>query len=259
MTQASPTRGLLVPTLAALAALAVLVSLGTWQLQRKAWKDDIVARIAARAGEAPVRLADGVAAWARDGAAAEYLRVTFTGVPLTGFDRLYYAPDQKLGPGHHVYTPFRLTEEAVGAGEAVRIVWVDRGFLPDAVVTREPAAAKLPATPVEVVGRLRAPGIKGTFSPDNDVTGNRWYWRDLGAMHASAFAEGPAALALFIEAESLSPGPGPDGWPRAARAAPQIANRHLEYAVTWFGLALTLIGVSAAFIWQRLSRGEARE
>jgi surfeit locus 1 family protein len=246
--------GLVLPTLLALAGLAVLIGLGTWQLERKAWKDELVARIAVREGAPPVTLDDALALWSRDGAAAEYQRVAVTARGLAGLDRLYYAPDSKLGAGHRVFTPF----EVAGAMDAGRtgggVIWVDRGFLPDAVRAQTPDVLALPATPIAIVGRLRAPGRRGTFDPDNDVAANRWYWRDLPGMHASAFPGAPPPLPFFLEAESVEPGPGPDGWPRPAREAARITNRHLEYAVTWYGLAATLIGVFAAFAWQRLSR-----
>jgi surfeit locus 1 family protein len=100
-------------------------------------------------------------------------------------------------------------------------------------------------TPVRVRGVLRAPEASNLFSPPNRP--DRWFTRDAVAMAAALGASDPAPLFLMAETSSnpewsaLTPAPIPA----------QISNRHLEYAVTWYGLAAALLGVYAAMLFRR--------
>jgi surfeit locus 1 family protein len=261
--------GLIWPTLAALAGLAVLIGLGTWQLDRKRWKDELLAKIAERAHAEPISLLsllDEAEASIREDVSArkgmfavmaslediEYRHVFIRGRFHHDKEQFVYAPSAK-GPGWHVYTPLQT------AGDRW-IVWINRGFVPYA---NKPAATRPEgqvAGEVEVRGLVRFPIGKGLFTPQNDVQHNLWYWPDIAAMTAAAFPEGPqsasgrpaqpAVLRLVIEANTQPEAPG--GLPRGGVTRLDLPNRHLEYAVTWYGLALTLIGVYLAFAVNRL-------
>jgi surfeit locus 1 family protein len=264
---------LLLPTLATLLGLAVLIGLGTWQLERRRWKDDLIAKIAAGAKAEPIELIRGDTDVIKEsiGRAGgdvivlesnepqsllehrfpEYRHVVVRGRFLHDKERHLYAPTA-AGLGWHVYTPIEIASG--------RLVWINRGFVPD--------ARKAPATrpegqvggEVEVKGLVRHPAGKGTFTPENEVQRNLWYWPDVAAMTASAFPEGlqkatggpqrPEAWPLVIEADA-EPAP-PGGLPRGGVTRLDLPNRHLEYAVTWYGLALALIGVYFAFATSRL-------
>ncbi|MDX2290095.1 MAG: SURF1 family cytochrome oxidase biogenesis protein [Hyphomicrobiaceae bacterium] len=233
--------GLIAPSLLAVLGLAILVSLGTWQIERKAQKDKLIATIAEREAKAPVGLEAALDLWQRGADAAEFTPVAVQGTFAGAIERLYYAPHPVYGPGSNVFSPLQVAPHMV--------VWVDRGFLPARL--REPRPAEA-GQPVDVVGLLRAPGRRGRFDPDNNVAANQWYWRDLAGMHASAFPDGKVEAApFFIEARQVTGLPA-DGWPRPEAASPKPPNRHLEYAVTWFGLALTLLGVYVAFAVSRI-------
>src|SRR5262249_19787900 len=146
-------------------------------------------------------------------------------------ERYLYAPTA-AGLGWHVYTPLAL---APG-----RIVWVNRGFVPDANKAPETRAPGLVAGEVEVWGLVRPYPKKGFFQPDNDVAPNLWYWPDVEAMSASAFP-GIAGPPWVIDADRSPAAPG--GLPQGGVTRLELPNRHLEYALTWYGLALTLIAV----------------
>jgi surfeit locus 1 family protein len=241
---------LVLPTLAALAGLAVLAGLGTWQLERKRWKEDLIAKIAARvhADPVPVERAEELAAQDGD---AEYRHVSARGRFHHDKEQYLYAP-AATGLGWHVYTPLELVPQ--------RFVWVNRGLVPDARRTPGARPQGQTAGEVEVRGLVRLPAGKGLFTPRNDPARNLWYWPDLAAMTAAAFPEGlqkaaggpqrPAALPLVIEADAQPEPPG--GLPRGGVTRLDLPNRHLEYALTWFGLAMTLIGVYFAFAVNRL-------
>ena len=103
MARAQPSAGLMLPTILTIAALAVLLGLGTWQLQRKAWKDGLIAQIAARTTAPPIAFDDALAR-ALKGDDLEYTRVAVTGRWLAGREAHLWAPTT-AGPGWHVYAP----------------------------------------------------------------------------------------------------------------------------------------------------------
>lgn len=237
--------GLLWPTLLALPALAVLIGLGAWQLQRKAWKDGIVRQIAERSTAAPVPLDSRLAAL---GAAGEYTRVRVAGRFLHGQERHFF-----IGPGWHVVTPL-ITEDGA-------VVLVNRGLVPDHL--RAPGSRKAGQVVgrVEIVGLVRLPERPGMFTPLNDGPRNTWLWRDVEAMlqcwnappvapDCTALTKATTRYPLVVDAIAEPANPG--GWPRGGVTNLAIPNRHLEYAITWFGLAATLIGVFVAFAVARL-------
>jgi surfeit locus 1 family protein len=234
--------GLLWPTLAALAALAVLIGLGNWQMERKRWKEDLIGKIAARVHADPVPLPAAGAPEAKGD--LEYLHVTARGRFLHDKERYFYAPSSG-GLGWHVYTPLELPSQL--------LVWVNRGFVPDAKKAPETRLDGQVQGEAEVRGLVRLPVAPGLFAARNDPEHNLWYWPELPAMTASAFPgseRAPDALPLVIDADAQPEAPG--GLPKGGTTRLALPNRHLEYALTWYGLGLTLVGVYLAFIISRL-------
>ena len=238
---------LLWPAAMTLAGLAALAGLGVWQVERKAWKEGLIARLAARTKAEPVTLAAALEEWSRTGD-VEYLRVTARGRFLHDKERFVYAPDPELGPGYHVYTPLE-----VAPGGAVLLV--NRGYVPEAKKDPESRKAGRLAGEVEITGLARRSGSKGFFTPDNDTARNLWFWRDLSGMLASAFGDaGRPHAPFFLEAEAREV---PGGWPRGGVTLIDLPNRHLEYAITWFGLAAALLAVFTAYAVSRLRQPKA--
>jgi len=237
--------GLLWPALAMLLALAILLGLGTWQLQRRTWKEGLLAAIAARATGEPMPL-EAAMRGQRSGQDLEYARVRVGGRFHHGKERFYYAPG-KEGPGFHVYTPL---ETSAGT-----IVFINRGFVPERLRDQSQRRDGLVDGETEVVGLLRAPGVAGGFTPDNDPAANLWFWRDLAGMSESAFAADTGRVAPFFLDEEAHPS---RAWPRGGVTRLDLPNRHLEYALTWYGLALALIGVYSVFGAGRRRRARAR-
>lgn len=234
------------PAIVTALAFALLMSLGAWQLQRKTWKEGLIAAIAERTKAEPADLIGAYSATRDphgDAIGLEYLRVKVRGRFLHDKERYFYAPDPELGPGVNVTTPLKITGGDV-------IVFVNRGYVPDARQDPKTRAASQPADDVEVVGLVREQGHPGRFTPANDAAKNLWYWRDIAGLKASAFPDGNVSvLPLIIDQEaSASPGDGPKG----GTTIVTLTNRHLEYAITWYGLALTLLGVFATFAASKL-------
>ena len=242
MTAPAQRRSLLVPGLAALAAFAILIGLGTWQIQRKAWKDAIVAQIDARAhGEPGAILPEASwSAWRAE--ADEFRKVRVTGTFLHEHEAPVHglAPGERGAPiqGFYLFTPLRLADGAT--------VLVNRGFVPTEL--RDPASRpeSRPRGEVAVTGLIRAPEPATWFTPENVPALNRWFTRDPQAIAAAKGLD--RAAPFYVEADAT---PHPGGWPRGGQTRLNLPNNHLQYALTWYGLALTLVGVFAAFAWRR--------
>src|SRR5262245_7848924 len=251
--------GLIWPTLAALAGLAVLIGLGTWQMERRRWSEDLIARIAERWHADPITLlpitllsdSEQQPAVAFIKGDIEYLHIAETGRFHHDKECYLYAPTP-AGAGWHVYTPLEVLPG--------RVVWVNRGWVPDDRKAPETRLAGQVQGEVEVRGLIREQVRPGPFTPQNDPAHNIWYWPDLAAMTASAFPErpqkaaggsqAPVSLPLVIEADAKPEPPG--GLPKGGVTRLDLPNRHLEYALTWYGLAATLVGVYFAFVVSRL-------
>lgn len=235
-------KGLVGLTIAALAALAVLIGLGVWQLDRLKWKEGLIAQIEARATAAPIALEDAEALAAK-GRDPSYLRVRVEGRFHHGRERTLYATADGQ-PGWHVITPL----ETPGG----KMVLIGRGFVPDAL--KDPSSRKLGQIEqvVEVTGLVRNPEQQGLFTPDNEPAANRWFWRDLQGMSVSMFPSSAVEIApFFVEAEKSEV---PGGWPEGGQTRLVIVNNHLQYALTWFGLAACLLGVYVAYVWGQFRR-----
>lgn len=232
-------------TVATLAALAILLALGSWQMQRKAWKEGLIDAIAQRATADPVPLDTAARRWTA-GEDLEYLRVTARGRYHHDKERLLYAPG-KDGPGFHVFTPLETS--------AGRYLFVNRGFVPERLKEASAHADGLPAGEVEVTGLLRRPADQGWFTPANEPSRNLWFWRDLQGMAASALGRDQAkALPFFLDEQPRQTASVPGPWPRPGVTRLDLPNRHLEYALTWYGLGGALIAVYLAFARGRLKR-----
>jgi len=239
-----PRAGLIIPSLLTLAGLAVLIGLGTWQLERKAWKEALIDTIARRLEAAPGAIPPRES-WSRlDPAEQEFRRVAFRAA-FVDDEALVYTTGSALradvsGPGYWVFAPARLTDGS--------LVVVDRGFVPDG--RQDPASrpqGRL-SGPVDLVGVMRWPEPPGFFTPGPDLGRNTWFVRDHLAIAA---ARRWGAIAPFHVAQEAPPAPG--GLPRVGKVAPNLPNNHLAYALTWYGLAAVLAVVFA--LWVRSRRG----
>ena len=251
-------RALLWPTVAAAAVLAILLSLGAWQLQRRGEKEAVLAALTRGIDATPIAVADlrrlrvlppGRPATA--GALGELTRLQVEGSFLDspGLPVRATLPSNTRGAvtggiGFFWMAPLRL-----GDGT---ILFVNRGFVPTGADFRPPVIA-VPQGRQTIVGLLRAPEQRRMFTPADVPAKREFFVRDPGTM-ARALDLDPALVApLFVDAERATPTDAtPPVGVEAREMIARIPNNHLHYAVTWFGLALTLIGVYAAFAIARL-------
>ncbi len=234
--------GLVWPTLFACAGVLTLLGLGSWQVQRLHWKRELITRIEQRAGATPVTLEAALARWERT-RDVEYLRVRLGGRLDHDKERHLYALVEGR-VGWRIVTPL--------VTDGGRIVLVDRGFVPDGLKLPETRRQGQVETDIVLTGLARAPETQRLFTPDNDVAPNIWYWRDVVGMAASALEppERARVAPFFVESEAA---PVPGGWPKGGVTRLELPNRHLGYALTWYGLAGALVVVYGFFARGRLA------
>jgi len=238
--------GVLEPTVFAVVGVTILIGLGIWQLDRKTWKENIIATVTERFARAPKDLPPR-ASWPRLTADDnEFRRVAFPAEFLDGEQALVYTagspfrPDVK-GPGYWVFAPAQL------AGGS--IVIINRGFVP---ADRKDLANSTEAKPhgiVDIVGIMRWPEQRGLFTPADDPNNNVWYLRDPKAI--AAVKKWATIAPFYIDQESPVPS---GGLPLPGKLAVQLPDNHLQYAITWFGLALALSGVYVVWLAGRFRR-----
>jgi surfeit locus 1 family protein len=214
--------------IAGIATIAGLVALGTWQVHRRAWKLDLIARVDARIHAAPVPAPSSA------GKDEAYRRVVATGHYVRGSDTLVQA-STVLGPGYWVMTPLAMRDATV---------LINRGYVPD---RRAPPP---PSGEVRVVGLIRTSEPKGGFLRANDPAADRWYSRDVAAI---ARRDHLTLAPYFIDAEASAKTPGA---PVAGLTVVTFHNSHLIYAITWYTLAL--MTAAALSYWIAGLRREAR-
>jgi surfeit locus 1 family protein len=214
-----------VPLVFGLVGVAVLVSLGKWQLDRLAWKEGVLADIEARISADPVPLPEDV-----DPEADRYLPVTVSGMIVPQTLRVLVS-QKRVGAGYRLIS-------AVDTG--TRRVLLDRGFIPVDESIPDP-----PDRAVTITGNLHWPDDRLDSTPPNDEDGNTWFARDVARM-----AEVLEADPVLVIARDLSP--SEDGVTPLPVDTGGIPNDHLEYAVTWFSLAVIWAVMTAVFIRRQI-------
>jgi len=220
-------RPLLVPTLWLLPGVALMVGLGIWQIERLHQKEALIASVSAGMRAAPVPLADAL----RDGAAnAEWHHVTVSGHFLHDKEAYLFSQGPMGAVGVQIITPLVQPDG--------KTVLVDRGFVPQAM--KDPSTRPSGQVPGEITltGVLRLSQQPGSFTPLADPKARLWFVKNVPEIAA---ADDVAVDAPIIVEADAAPNPG--GWPKGGQTVVDFPNDHLQYALTWFGLALTLAGV----------------
>ncbi|MFK5978561.1 MAG: SURF1 family protein [Rhizobiaceae bacterium] len=221
-----------------LASFVTLCFLGNWQVQRLEWKETLVAQIDQRMASNPVSLRE-MQAIQKNGKDVDYRTVTVTGIFDHDNEAYYYNTNSGV-VGWNVFTPLKT--------DGGLVVLVNRGFVPEPY--REPATrAKGQVTGIQsITGLARTPPSEkpNSFMPENDITANIFFWKDLPAMAAKMEQNANNVVPFFIDAGE---GKIPGGYPRGGTTRVSFPNNHLQYAVTWYGLAFGLVLVSGFFLW----------
>lgn len=229
-------RPLLWPTVLTLVSLGILIALGSWQIERLNWKLDLIAMIEHRMAE-PAADVPAESGWPElDLKALEYHHLRLAGSFINDKELYYFTQNDKGEAGYDIVTPLQLENGSV--------VLVDRGFVP--LEMKDPATrvAGQINGPTTLTGVARAPQARGMFSAVDDVANNIWFTRDPKAMAAALKLDRVAPF--YVDADAT---PNAGGFPIGGRTQVTIRNEHLQYALTWFGLAAVLFAIYLSYHW----------
>jgi surfeit locus 1 family protein len=232
--------------IATVLGVALLVGLGAWQLQRLAWKQALIAEREQRLSAPPVSLDAALKEFDAD-RSVEFLKVKAQGT-FQHDAELFVLTTEGGVPGFQVVTPLASKEGVV--------VLVDRGFVPEPLKDAKRRPDSQASGDIEVTGVLRrhVQG-RGAFTPDNDTAGNIWYWWDIPAMLAFAHVAPDQRVAPFVLHLEPDPAAGRT-LPSPVSVDENLTNNHLQYALTWFALAVLLIVMSGLLIRQIRRKGD---
>jgi surfeit locus 1 family protein len=252
-------RKLLGPGLATLVALVILLSLGVWQLNRRAEKEAILSALAQAMTAAPRNLVvlapDAVHVRAagngssNEGELAELTRVQVSGtyLPARSVPVRATLPATKggltSGIGFFWMTPLQL--------EGGTIVFINRGFVPSGGDFKAPAIPT-PEGQRNITGLIRRPEFRQMFTPPDNAAKGEYFSRDPRLMALAVGLAPEKVVNFFVDAERLPENATPPVGVDPREMIARIPNNHLQYAVTWFGFALTLLGVFGFFARARL-------
>jgi len=213
------------------------LGLGMWQMERREWKRDILDRIAANQSAAPMSLDELLTA---DPLRREYGKVSMSGVFMHDKEFHLAARSRKNDVGIQVVTPVRTDNGTV--------VLFDRGWVP----SEKKDAAKRTEGQIQgrvlLIGVVRRAQVQRQFAPDNVPDKNIWFHVDVPLMRQMAGGKpDPKLDTFFLEADTT---PNPGGLPLGGQTQLDIPNDHLQYAITWFLIALALAGVYLAYHWE---------
>jgi surfeit locus 1 family protein len=241
--QAGPRqRGIVVPIVFVIVSVVGLVSLGTWQLERKAWKESLIAELEGKLSAPPVALPPRER-WPQLSAEKdEFRRVAFS-TELLDQEALVYTSGSAIrpdvsGPGYWVLSPARLADGG--------LVIVNRGFVPEGKQDPKTRPQGQPKGITDLAGAMRWPEPRGLFTPADTPGKNLWFVRDPAGVAA---AKGWGTVAPFYIDQEAPPASG--GLPKVGPLKPSLPNNHLQYAVTWYGLAFVVIISALLFVRAR--------
>ena len=247
-----PPRSLIWLLLATAVVVAILLSLGTWQVRRLAEKQALVAHVRLRIKEPPVPLPPPSLWASMDPLASDYMPVRLTGRfdPEREFDvfaTLAEPKGKEGGVGWFVFAPFVETDGGT--------VLVNRGFVPDRLKDRARRADPLPTGETTLTGLLRRPEGSNLFTPANNLERNQWFTRDPEAMARVMGLKPDRILPFYIDADATQTPPG--GFPQAGETVIEFPNNHLGYAITWYGLAAAAVTMSGLIVVRRRKAASA--
>lgn len=235
---------------AMLAGIIVLSGLGFWQVQRLHWKEALIETVQNRRELSSEPLISIERLYAKDPEAIEFRPLSLSGRFLHEFERHFYTT-RNGQVGWHIYTPLEMSDG--------RILFVNRGFVP------QPLKESDTRKRGQLEGQLALEGLArqalsekpNRFIPDNDLAANIFYWKNLEQMSLILPEEQRSGLLpFFVDAAPMEV---PGNWPEGGATRVTFSNNHLQYAITWFGLALALLGVGSYFLYARNSKRQLGE
>lgn len=236
------TRRRVAAAICALLGIAVLLGLGTWQILRLEQKEAQIAARQTRLAQEPLEaLPEAVTAKLADRLDFRPARLFGQFLPEIEFQLGSQTYGRKVG--RHIIVPFRLADG--------RVLLVNRGWVPEDLQDPGTRPESRPKASAAVTGLLRAAPLRkpSGFTPENDVAGNFWHWLDTQAMLREAGVQAGIA-AVYLQATAAAGEDAETALPRPLPPDVSLRNSHLEYALTWYALALVLAIIALVFLRQ---------
>lgn len=232
--------------------MAALISLGTWQVKRLHWKEALIATVNERIGSEP-RPVDEVVPGLRQSAGFDYHPVSMEGRFLD-IEPFYEFTTFKGQSGWNVFQAFELETQVMDASHT----FVNRGFIPYDMRDKDGELAPSSLAKVQITGLLRLAPLQkpSSMMPDNEIAKRTFYWRDTGAMAVAAGIAGASVSRWYVD-EGFPDQANGEGYPVSGTTIITFPNNHLQYAITWYGLALALLGVGSYFLYARRKSNQA--
>lgn len=222
--------------------VAVLGGLGTWQVKRMIWKESLIESVEDRIKLLPVNLLELLDSGTAK-SEMEYTPVTITGNFDHSKEVYFYSTNKKGAVGWNVHTPMILDNG--------KVLVVNRGFVPYDLKNPAQREEGQVTSNQLVTGLVRIPLKEkpNSFVPDNALEKREFYWRDLEEMaNLMRNEENQEFLGVIVDTDATG---NPGGWPHGGTTIVSFPNNHLQYAITWYGLALALLGVGGFFLYSR--------
>lgn len=211
-------------------SLIFLLTLASWQVERLKWKNALIAVIDERVASEPIKFKTNL----------DIKEVEFRKTSIKG--RFLHAKEIHLSPkyynqkiGFHVLTPFKLSD---GSG----YVLVNRGWVPDGFKEKDKRKNTLANSEVTINGTILRPQRRNVFTPENDLVKNYWFWVDIEKISEYAGVK-VSPFVVVDEGRNVK-----NVYPIKLEVKPELRNDHLQYAITWFSLAITLVIIYIVYI-----------
>ncbi len=222
-------------------SIAILTTLGSWQVARLKWKEDLIARTNARVASEPRPLQQVELLWSqkRD---VDYMPVKLQGI-FNHQHELYYYNTWNGKTGWNVITPLILSDN--------RIVLLNRGFVPTTLQDKNSRQSGLVDGMVEIEGLARNPVLEkpNSLIPDNQLRQREFFWKSYPQMAKLAGTGDVNQVLPFMIDQGKNNIEG--GYPVGGTTRIIFSNNHLQYAVTWYGLGLALFFIGSTFLYSR--------
>ena len=213
-----------VPLVSFLIALLILLSLSLWQVKRLVWKTNLIEQRVSNFEGEPKNLFD-----IKKPNENEFKKVFIEGQLLNNFEFFMPALSKNGNNGFHIIVPMEV--------EKKKLILFDTGWVPLAKKEKNKRLNNLIKEKKIFTAVIRLPGRKGYFQPDNDNIKNFWFFVEPKLMEETISMK--LEDRFYLEAVDN----GPNGYPLGNQTRIYLRNNHLQYAITWFLIALSLIGV----------------
>ena len=217
----------IIPIIATILGLAILLSLSGWQLKRLSWKKNLIETRIDRYEKSSKELNE-----LKDLSKSEFYKVNVVGSFLNNKEMFMPALSKNGNNGFHILVPIKLLDG--------KTIIYDTGWVPTHKKEQATRTKNLDENISKKESVIRLPGRKGKYQPDNELENNFWFFVDTEEM--SKYLNLNVEKEFYLEAAN----DGPEGYPLGGQTRIYIRNNHLQYAITWFLIACTLLGVFLA-------------